>query len=191
MVNLQQLQRESRLPRLEQSMLWEHVLGVSRVWLITHDTDPLPSEAVAQYKQLERRRTMGEPMAYLIGWREFMGHRFTVEPSVLIPRPDTETLVEQALLALRGVDRPRVLDLGTGSGAIAISIALARPDAVVIASDYSEKGHSSGSEKRPRFMWKVEFLTGSWYDALNGHNAFDLIVSNPLYFVRRSPSITR
>lgn len=189
MVNLQQLQRESRLPRLEQSMLWEHVLGVSRVWLITHDTDPLPSESVAQYKQLERRRTMGEPMAYLIGWREFMGHRFTVEPSVLIPRPDTETLVEQALLALRGVDRPRVLDLGTGSGAIAISIALARPDAVVIASDYSEKAIQVAQKNAHDLCGKVEFSTGSWYDALNGHNAFDLIVSNPPYISSDDPHL--
>ncbi len=109
MFTLQQLQRISPLPRLEQNMLWEHVLGVSRVWLITHDTDELSAESVARYHELERRRLSGEPMAYLIGWREFMGHRFSVSPDVLIPRPDTETLVEQALDAIDGVEAPGCL----------------------------------------------------------------------------------
>lgn len=189
MINLQQLQRVSRLPRLEQSMLWEHVLGVSRIWLITHDTEPLPFQAVEQYKELEQRRLQGEPMAYLIGWREFMGHRFTVSPAVLIPRPDTETLVEHALERIQTVKNPRVLDLGTGSGAIAISIALARPDAVVVASDYSTEALQVAQKNAHDLCGKVEFLAGSWYDALNGQSPFDLIVSNPPYISHNDPHL--
>lgn len=189
MVNLQQLQRVSRLPRLEQSMLWEHVLGVSRIWLITHDTDPLPIEAIERYKELEQRRLLGEPMAYLIGWREFMGHRFSVSSAVLVPRPDTETLVEQALVAIQGITTPRVLDLGTGSGAIAISIALTRPDAVVVASDYSIEALEVAQKNAHDLCGKVEFLSGSWYDALNDHVPFDLIVSNPPYIAHNDPHL--
>src|SRR5690554_2585622 len=129
---LRTLMGSSALPRLETQMLWQHVLGVPRVWLITHDTDPLSDDAVMQYQQLEKRRLQGEPMAYLVGHREFMGHMFQVTPDVLIPRPETELLVETALQALQGHAAPHVLDLGTGSGAIAISIALARPDATVV-----------------------------------------------------------
>src|SRR5690625_7738220 len=111
---LRALMGQSRLPRLETQMLWQHVLGVSRAWLIAHDTDILPDKAVRRYRQLEARRLQGEPMAYITGQREFMGHMFEVTPSVLIPRPETELLVEHALDAVAGHPSPRVLDLGTG-----------------------------------------------------------------------------
>ncbi|HLS42052.1 MAG TPA: peptide chain release factor N(5)-glutamine methyltransferase [Paenalcaligenes sp.] len=189
MNTLRQLQRASLLPRLEQAMLWEYVLGVSRAWLIAHDTDTLPDVAVQRYQQLEQRRLQGEPMAYLIGWREFMGHRFSVSPAVLIPRPDTEVLVEQALHVIAGLQQPRVLDLGTGSGAIAISIALARPDAVVVASDFSIEAITLAQKNAHDLCGKVEFLTGSWYDVLDGHAPFDLIVSNPPYIAHNDPHL--
>ncbi|HJE64497.1 MAG TPA: protein-(glutamine-N5) methyltransferase, release factor-specific, partial [Alcaligenes faecalis] len=94
---LRALQPLSPLPRLERDMLWMQVLGVGRSWLIAHDTDELPLDKIQAYQALEARRVAGEPMAYIVGVREFMGHEFLVSPSVLIPRPDTETLVERAL----------------------------------------------------------------------------------------------
>lgn len=179
----------SPLPRLEQTMLWEYVLDVPRSWLIGHDTDVLPAEAVARYQALEARRLAGEPMAYIIGNREFMGHAFTVGPGVLIPRPETETLVEQALHILAGMDHPRVLDLGTGSGAVAVSIALARPDAMVVATDFSAEALHIATQNAHKLCAKVEFYQGSWYDAINGLAPFDVIVSNPPYIAENDPHL--
>src|SRR5690625_5212134 len=99
---LRTLMGQSRLPRLETQMLWQYVLDVPRAWLIAHDTDTLPDNAVSRYRQLEARRLQGEPMAYITGQREFMGRMFEVTPSVLIPRPETELLVELTLGAVAG-----------------------------------------------------------------------------------------
>lgn len=178
---LRTLLGNSALPRLETHMLWQHVLGVSRVWLITHDTDPLPDEAVMRYQQLEKRRLQGEPMAYILGHREFMGHSFQVTPDVLIPRPETELLVETALHAIQDRPAPAVLDLGTGSGAIAISIALARPDATVVATDVSAAALDVARRNARQLGASVSFSQGSWYDALSSNADFDVIVSNPPY----------
>jgi release factor glutamine methyltransferase len=170
------------LPRLEAQMLWQHVLNVPRAWLIAHDTDPVPAQALQAYRQLRDRRLAGEPMAYILGWREFMGHRFKVSPAVLIPRPDTEVLVETALAHLQQLPKgARVLDLGTGSGAIAISIALAQPDLTVVATDASEAALDIARGNARDLGAQVQFFAGSWYDALPDGMAFDLIVSNPPY----------
>lgn len=182
---------DSPLPRLETQMLLQHVLGVSRAWLIAHDTDPLADAPVRQYQALLGRRLGGEPMAYLVGHREFMGHAFTVEPGVLIPRPETELLVETglAVLARGAAKRPRVLDLGTGSGAIAVSVALARPDAVVVATDISAQALEVASRNAHTLGAQVEFLQGSWFEALAGRPPFDLIVSNPPYIRDDDPHL--
>lgn len=178
---LRTLMGTSTLPRLETQMLWQHVLDVPRSWLIAHDTDVLSDDAVARYRQLEDRRMLGEPMAYIVGHREFMGHSFRVSPSVLIPRPETELLVETALQAMQGQPAPHVLDLGTGSGAIAISIALARPDAVVVATDISDAALDVARGNAQQLGAQVSFAQGSWYDALSPHADFNVIVSNPPY----------
>lgn len=178
---LRTLMPRSALPHLETRMLWQHVLGVSRTWLITHDTDPVSDDALRQYQELEQRRLQGEPMAYILGQREFMGHMFRVTPDVLIPRPETELLVETALQALQGLTSPKVLDLGTGSGAIAVSIALARPDAAVTATDISDAALDVARDNARRLGASVQFLCGSWYQALVPHADFDVIVSNPPY----------
>lgn len=171
-------------------MLWQHVLGVSRVWLIAHDTDPLPADAVRTFQHLRDRRLAGEPMAYLLGWREFMGHRFNVTPAVLIPRPDTELLVETALACLRdAAPGTRVLDLGTGSGAVAVSIALARPDLVVMATDLSEQALELAHHNAVSLGAQVQFYQGSWYDALPEGVDFQLIVSNPPYIATGDPHL--
>lgn len=186
---IKQMQALSCLPRLEQTMLWEQVLQVPRSWLIGHDTDVLPDAAVQQYLALEARRLRGEPMAYILGHREFMGHCFMVSPAVLIPRPETEFLVEQALAVMQDLTAPRVLELGTGSGAVAVSIALARPDATVVATDLSTEALAVAKQNAHNLCAKVEFLQGSWYDAVKGLAAFDVVVSNPPYIAATDPHL--
>ncbi|HUH88127.1 MAG TPA: peptide chain release factor N(5)-glutamine methyltransferase [Pusillimonas sp.] len=191
MATVRSLLGEGALPRLETQMLLQHVLGVPRSWLIAHDTDELGQAVVAQYQKLVALRLEGLPMAYLVGHREFMGHSFMVEPGVLIPRPETELLVETAVAELkrRNLENPRVLDLGTGSGAIAISIALARPTATVVATDLSQTALEVADRNAQALGARVEFLQGNWFDALNDRPAFDLIVSNPPYIHRDDPHL--
>lgn len=185
--SLRSLAAQSPLPALERRMIWCHVLGVTPAWFIAHD-DAIPSAAqVAAYQELEARRLAGEPMAYLLGQREFMGHRFAVTPHVLIPRPETEHLVELTLAELERRQAERssqpleVLDLGTGSGAMAISIALARPDVVVAATDVSTAALAVARGNARRLNATVEFFAGNWYHALPEGRDFDVIVSNPPY----------
>ncbi|HEY9278739.1 MAG TPA: peptide chain release factor N(5)-glutamine methyltransferase [Eoetvoesiella sp.] len=191
MANVRELLRASELPRLETQMLLQHVLQVPRVWLISHDTDSLQPEKVDQYHALAQQRLAGQPMAYLLGFREFMGHAFAVSPAVLIPRPETELLVETALDFLNeSVNRqPRVLDMGTGSGAIATSIALACPRARVVGTDISGEALALAAENAHRLGARVEFLDGSWYHAVCGQPVFDLIVSNPPYISASDPHL--
>ncbi|MFT0544941.1 peptide chain release factor N(5)-glutamine methyltransferase [Allopusillimonas ginsengisoli] len=208
MDTLRVLLRENRLPRLEMRMLWQHVLQVPRSWLIAHDTDTLDPEHVTRYRQLERRRLLGEPMAYILGYREFMSREFQVTPDVLIPRPETEVLVETALSWLGGRRRrqadtfpadgaadagPSVLDLGTGTGVIAISMALEHPGVRVTATDASAAALRVARENAKSLRASVEFLTGNWYDALSGtaHNGFDLIISNPPYIDASDPHLSQ
>lgn len=172
-----------RLPRLETQMLLQYVLQVPRSWLIAHDTDPLEPQAVARFRAFADSRLAGQPMAYLLGEREFMGHVFNVAPGVLIPRPETELLVETAVQHLNqsGLAAPRVLDLGTGSGAVAVSIALACPQAQVFATDISPVALAVAAGNVSKLGARVEFSCGNWYDAVLGLPAFDVIVSNPPY----------
>jgi release factor glutamine methyltransferase len=181
---LQTLLRDARLPRLEVRMLLEHVLHKPRAWMLAHDTDPIESWQAQQYQALVTRRLAGEPMAYLVGHREFMGHDFAVTPDVLIPRPETELLVETALAWL--ADRPEsaVLDLGTGSGVIAVSIALGAPQATVTATDISATALQMAVRNAARLNARVDFAQGSWYEALPPRARYDLIVSNPPYISR-------
>ncbi len=174
-------------------MLLQHVLQVPRAWLVAHDTDALDGAQVARFQALQSERLAGRPMAYLLGEREFMGRRFAVSPDVLIPRPETELLVEEALAFLAagrvGADatssngRPlaRVLDLGTGSGAIAVSIAAGCAHAQVSATDVSSSALALAECNARELGVTVRFLEGSWYEALDGCEPFDLIVSNPPY----------
>ena len=180
---------DARLPRLEVRMLLEHVLDKPRAWLLAHDTDALSPQTAAAYEALAQRRLAGEPMAYLIGRREFMGHLFRVTPDVLIPRPDTEVLVETALQCIDGITGPMVLDLGTGSGAIAVSIALARRDARVMASDVSAAALAVAAANAWDLAAAVRFVEGSWYEAVPPGEGFDLIVSNPPYVASDDPHL--
>jgi len=172
---------QAGLAPIDAQALLAHVLSRDRAWLVAHATDPLTADQVRTFFALARRRREGEPVAYLTGVREFFGLPLAVDRRVLIPRPETETLVECCLRTLPA-DRPlRVLDLGTGSGAIALAIAHARPRATVVATDNSPdalavaRGNAAGLG-----LSNVEWLHADWFDAL-GAARFDGIVSNPPY----------
>ncbi|MGE4449844.1 MAG: peptide chain release factor N(5)-glutamine methyltransferase [Castellaniella sp.] len=181
----------SPLPRLEAQLLWQRVLGVPRAWLIAHDADPLDPARAAAYRALEARRAAGEPIAYILGHREFFGRDFQVTPAVLIPRPDTELLVECGLRAIRDVREPHVLDLGTGSGIVAVTLALERPDARVRATDLSAEALDVARKNARILGAKLLFSHGNWYDTELGSTRFDLIVSNPPYIDARDAHLGR
>ncbi len=177
----QALSLQAAESRLEIRVLLEQALNVDRAWLLTHDDQELNGESSLRYESLLARRLAGEPIAYILGRREFYGRSFKVGPSVLIPRPETELLVEAALERLPK-DRPaRVLDLGTGSGCIAISMAIERQDCEVLAVDVSEAALEVAKENADRLAASnVRFLDSDWYAQLAATN-FDMIISNPPY----------
>ena len=170
------------IERLDAQLLLLHVLGRpadERAWLFAHDTDSLAKEVWPDFERLCARRRAGEPVAYLLGEKEFHGLSLKVDGRVLIPRPDTETLVEWALNCLQGRGAPSVLDLGTGSGAIALAIQNARPDARVAAVDASADALAVARANAKRLGLPVRFAEADWLaGAERGH---DLIVSNPPY----------
>jgi len=167
--------------RIDAEVLLLHVLGKPRAWLYAHADDDLPAQQQAAFDALVQRRIAGEPVAYLTGSREFWSLHLDVSPATLIPRADTERLVELALDRLpRGQDL-QVADLGTGSGAIALAIARERPQAQVVATDASAAALAvaCGNASKNN-IFNVEFIQGSWFAAVPGRR-FDLIASNPPY----------
>lgn len=177
-VTLAALQVRPQLDPVDNRILLCHALGLTRVGLITQSARELSADEAAQLSELIARRLNGEPVAYIIGQREFYGLPFEVDPAVLIPRPETELLVE---LALERLPRQgRVLDMGTGSGAIAVALAHTRPDASVSALDVSAAALAVARRNAAANAANVRFLASDWYDALKGQQ-FELIVSNPPY----------
>jgi release factor glutamine methyltransferase len=190
------LNLNSSSARVEVQCLLQAVLQVNRAYLLTHPEQPLDADHHARYMALFERRLGGEPVAYLLGEREFYGLTFKVTPATLIPRPETELLVELALqriphpdLSLRSPQPSpnrsgsifRVLDLGTGSGAIALSIAHARPDIEVVAVDASAAAMEVARFNAQQLnLNNVCLLHSNWFTALHGEH-FDMIVSNPPY----------
>ena len=164
--------------RLDARVLAAHVLGVDAAWLIAHDTDLLSAQQTRAYQTLLARRLHGSPIAYLIGSREFFGRPFRVSPDVLIPRPDTERLIELALAQIPPDQAVDVLDLGTGSGCIAITLARECPLARVTAVDRSPAALAIAQRNAESLGAYVEFLASDWFSALAGRR-FDLVVSNP------------
>ncbi len=196
------LLRTSSLNALEARVLLADVLKWSRTELITRAHEVLEDASVAAFQSLEERRLNGEPIAQLIGRREFFGLTFRITPAVLIPRPETELLVEQALKIIKPIPYPTVLDLGTGSGAIAIAIKHQRPDANVTATDRCRKALAVATwnarrllPNRQPYTHALNLLEGSWYDALSKSNEtierFDLIVSNPPYIAASDPHLSQ
>ncbi len=167
--------------RLDAEVLLLHVLGKPRAWLYAHADDALPAAQQAAFDALVQRRVAGEPVAYLTGSRAFWSLDLDVSPATLIPRADTERLVELALERLPPGQPRQVVDLGTGSGAIALAIARERPQAQVVATDASAAALAvaRGNAARNRIA-NVEFVEGFWFAAVPGRR-FDLIASNPPY----------
>lgn len=199
--------RQAGLDKLDAQVLLLHQLGRSphdRAWLIGHDTDALPAEVARDFLALCQRRQRGEPVAYLVGKREFHGLELQVDARVLDPRPDTETLVDWALELLAPLQAPSLLDLGTGSGAIALALQQRRPDARVWALDASRDALTVASANASRLELPVRFLLGSWLSDWAQRQAeaaaqsvpgpalparFELIVSNPPYIRADDPHL--
>jgi len=207
------------LARLDAQLLLLHAVGRDagdRTWLLAHDTDPLEPARQQAFLRLCERRAGGEPLAYIVGHKEFFGLDLLVDPRVLVPRPDTETLVQWALDVMPAPDQVRgfstrdpgherngtppwiagrapndsftVLDLGTGSGAIALAIKQQRPAANVEAVDASAQALAVARENAARLALAVDFLQASWFAGSQGR--YDLIVSNPPYVAQDDPHLS-
>lgn len=174
---------QSGLMPVDAQVLLAHVLGVDRAWLIAHATDPLGRAHADAFFALAKRRREGEPVAYLTGRREFFGLDLAVTPAVLVPRPETETLVEVVLERLPADRETRVADLGTGSGAIALAVASQRPRAHVIATDVSDDALAVARGNAARLgIANLSFARGDWYGALPADTPpLDAIAANPPY----------
>jgi len=170
------------LDRLDAQRWLGHLLQRDRSWLIAHDGTALAPALAEAFAAGCRRLADGEPMAYLLGRQEFHGLSLQVSPAVLVPRPDTETLVDWALALLPTLGAaPQVLDLGTGSGAIALAVAHRHPTARVLASDLSPAALAVAGDNARRLGLAVAFAEGAWWQALPAGARFDLVLSNPPY----------
>ena len=178
------------LARMDAQVLHLHALGREthdRAWLLAHDRDELSSDMVARLDKLLQRRLAGEPVAYITGFKEFFGLRLQVDARVLDPRPDTETLVEWALELLPMGTPARVLDLGTGSGAVALALQHERPTSQVTAVDASTDALAVAQANALRLNLPVKFVQSHWMEAIAG--PFELLVSNPPYVADADPHL--
>ncbi len=177
------LRRVADDPRREAEILLSAALGRTRAWLLTHLDEPvLDCDATDRFEAHVLRRSHGEPVAYILGRREFWSLSLEVTHAVLVPRPETELLVERALARLPEDTRARALDLGTGSGAIALALAQERPHLAVLATDVSIGACAVARRNAARLgLDRVEVRAGPWYEAVAHDERFVLIVSNPPY----------
>ncbi|QWD78111.1 peptide chain release factor N(5)-glutamine methyltransferase [Polynucleobacter sp. MWH-Svant-W18] len=197
-LRLRSLLGASVLPPNEARILMAHVLDVHyqlpRSALLSRDDLELNAKALESWKYLESKRIQGEPIAYLIGKRGFHNIELQVAPGVLIPRPETELLVEIGLREIKRLHHSaKVLDLGTGSGAIALAVASSARNAIVIATDqFSEALEiAKTNAKLLDLENQVQFLQGNWYQALDAETCFDIILSNPPYIAKQDPHLTQ
>ena len=181
-------QAARRIGRLDARLLLEHVCGCTHAELIAHPERVLGAAEASRFAGLVARRAEGEPLAYLVGSAWFGGLEFAVGPAVLIPRPETELLVELAAQRAQALDKPRLVDLGTGSGIVAILLARRCPRAEVTAVDVSAAALDVARGNAARHGASVRFLLGDWYAPL-GDERFDLIVSNPPYVADGDPHL--
>jgi release factor glutamine methyltransferase len=178
----------SGLSRNEARLLLAAVLGAPIESLVAHPEQAVDADTATRFADLCVRRVQGEPIAYLLGEKEFYGRRFAVSPAVLVPRPETELLIAIALTFLQGLQAPRVLDLGTGSGCIAITLALECPAATVLAVDRSAESLAVARANARQLDARVEFLLGDWYANVRGR--FEVIVANPPYVAADDPHLS-
>jgi release factor glutamine methyltransferase len=177
-----------RIDRLDARLLLEHVCTCTHAELIAHPERETSAAQAAQFEALLARRETGEPLAYLVGSACFYGLEFSVSPAVLIPRPDTEVLVEQALKRAQKLPAARIVDLGTGSGIVAILLARLCPQAAVTAVDVSAAALAVARANAARHGVQIRFLEGDWYAPL-ADACFDLIVANPPYVADGDPHL--
>jgi len=175
-------------PRLDAEVLLAETLGTDRVGLYTHFDQPLHPEELARFKKLLQRRLQREPVAYIIGQQEFWSLTFNVTPDVLIPRPETEILVAEALKVLSSFSRTwggtlRILEMGTGSGAISVALARELPSASLVATDLSAKALAVARKNASCLGVgeRIQFLQGDLFAPLEGQSAFEVIITNPPY----------
>jgi release factor glutamine methyltransferase len=179
----------AREARIEANALMKHALNVKEVYLIAHEKEHLDHDHHLAFKALLKRRLAGEPIAYILGRREFYGLDLAVTPDVLIPRPETELLVDLSLEHIPVNEPKDILDLGTGSGAIALAIASERKSSRILAIDASEQALTVARENAARLgLTNVEFKQGCWFEGLKGHQ-YDLIVANPPYIPEQDPHL--
>lgn len=182
--------QDEGLARIDAQMLLLHTLGRvphDRAWLLAHDDEPLPPEAWETFKTCCERRLAGEPIAYLVGHKAFYGLDLHINANVLDPRPDTETLVDWALEIAAPLTAPRIVDLGTGSGAIALALRAQRPDALVTAIDQSPEALEVARHNAALLGLPIQLQRGDWLQGLS--ERFDLIVGNPPYIAEGDPHL--
>lgn len=189
-MNIRTILSENLKDIRESEILLAHVLNVSRSYLYAHPEDILEKKEYEEYYSYYQRHLNKEPIAYILGFQEFWSLKLKVTPDTLIPRPETELLVELALSHLKTLSTPHhVADLGTGSGAIALALAKERKDLSFFATDASMKALAIAKENADRmFIKNITFKQGSWFDALPREIKFDLIVSNPPYLASEDPA---
>ena len=173
---------------LEAGLLLAHALGTTRARLLSHPDSPVEPAAEQRYRALLERRALGEPLAYLTGAREFWSLPLRITPAVLVPRPETELLVERAL-ALGNVAQARIAELGTGSGAVALALASERPHWRVTATELSAEALAVARANAAQLALSgIDFRQGSWFEPL-AEERFDLILSNPPYIASDDPAL--
>jgi len=183
---------DEREAGVEAHILLGHALEKPRAYLIAHRDTPIEPSQLAVFQELVARRRRGEPVAYLLGEREFFGLNLRVTPDVLIPRPDTELLVELALAHIPANATVEILDLGTGSGAVAVAIARHRPAARITAVDRSDAALAIARDNARRLgATNVHFVRGDWFAPLPPGQRFDLIVGNPPYIAAADPHLNQ
>jgi release factor glutamine methyltransferase len=184
------LLRDSGLPRPEAEVLLRSALDCERILLVTRAREPVDPSKSRLARDWFARRRAGEPVAYITGKREFYGVALHLSPAVLIPRPETEQLVDLALERLPQRPSARVLELGTGSGAIAIALAAQRPSLKIVATDVSEAALALAKRNARSHGVAIDFVLSDWFGAI-GPSRFDLVVSNPPYVAARDPHLER
>ena len=184
-----QLQPISESPRLDAELLLARALDVQRSYLFAHPEDEMDPAAAARYAATIAKRIDGMPMAYIVGEKEFWSMTLLVSPATLVPRPETETLVDQAMICIPRKSAMQVIDLGTGSGAIALAIARERPACDVMATDLSEEALAVARENARRLnLPNIEFRQGAWIEPV-ADLVFDIVVSNPPYIAKDDPHL--
>jgi release factor glutamine methyltransferase len=198
MNTIKELLSNTTLDKVDARVLLAHLIELHLGWpkssLISKDTDSLPNDVVIAWNSFEKRRLSGEPVAYILGIKSFYNIDLKVAPGVLIPRPETELLVDLALSHIQNqnLQTPHILDLGTGSGAIALAIAKNTPESQLTAVDISQDALSIAQENANLLglTHQANFLKGSWFEPLQANDQFDLIISNPPYIRSEDPHLS-